>query len=116
MLGKDYISLNGEKIPNPTGVKIKYTNNDNVKVSEEGGDVGTTGRLLKRTISFSFDSSSRGRDKIKHYCSLPQIVMTFNGVEMTGRLRMNDSGLMKNSEYMERTDGLWTLGVVFMEK
>ena len=115
MLGKDYITLNGQKIPNPTGVSVSYTNIENVKQSEAGTDVGNVIKLTKRTINFSFSSTSRGRDKIKAYCRMSQITLTFNGEPMVGRLRIKSSNMVEGSEYAARTDGLWKLSVSFME-
>lgn len=116
MLGKGYIKLNGETIPNPTKLKINDMNIETIKQSETAEDIGNSTRLCKMTFQFTFNSSSRGRDKIKAFCKLTECVMTFNGVEYHGRLRMTGESLLDDSEFCKRTDGLWTLTVSFSEK
>ena len=116
MLGKGYIKLNGETIPNPTNLKIAYQNTENIKTSETAEDVGTTTRLGKRTFQFTFQSTSHGRDKIKAYCMMTEIVLTYKNEEINGRLRITGDALFAGSERAPRTDGLWTLTVNFIEK
>lgn len=116
MLGKGYIKLNGETIPNPTGLNISDQNFDSIKTSETGEDVGTTSRLRKQTFQFSFRSSSRGRDRIVHFCELSECTMSFNGVPKYGRLRITGEKLVPESERCQRTDGIWDLTVQFIEK
>ena len=116
MLGKGYIKLNGETIPNPTNLKISYANKENIKESETAEDVGTVTRLGKRTFQFTFQSTSHGRDKIKAFCMLTECVMTYKEEEISGRLRITGDALFGGSERAPRTDGLWTLTVNFIEK
>ena len=116
MLGKGYIKLNGETIPNPTNLKIADQNMENIKQSETAEDIGTTTRLRKRTFQFTFQSTSHGRDKIYHYCDLTTCVLTFKNEEINGRLRITGEAMVAGSEYAPRTDGLWTLTVNFIEK
>ena len=116
MLGKGYIKLNGETIPNPTNLKISYANKENIKESETAEDVGTVTRLGKRTFQFTFQSTSHGRDKIKAFCMLTECVMTYKEEEISGRLRITGDALFCGSERAPRTDGLWTLTVNFIEK
>ena len=116
MLGKDYLSINGNKIPNPTSFGISYTNVETVKTAEDGKDVGTATRLGKRTFDFAFTSTSRGRDKIKTYCLLAQSTLTYQGENITGRLRLKSEKLLSGTEYLDRTDGLYTLSVSFAER
>jgi len=116
MIGDNYISINGETIPNPAALKISYTNEESIGKAEAGTDIGTVRRLLKRTFAFSFDSSSRGRAKIKTFCALAECQAVIQGETMTGRLRLTGESMLKNSEYVANTDGLWTLTVNFIEK
>ena len=116
MLGKGYIKLNNETIPNPKNLKISDQNFDNIKTSETGEDVGTSNRLVKQTYQFTFQSTSRGRDKIVAYCKMTEIQMTFKDKVMNGRLRITAESLFEGSEFAPRTDGLWTLTVSFIEK
>lgn len=116
MIGDNYISINGETIPNPTIFKVDYVNDETIGKSEAGTDIGNVRRLLKGTYSFSFDSSSRGRDKIKAFCALAECQAVIQGKTMTGRLRLTGESMLKNSEYVANTDGLWTLTVKFIEK
>lgn len=116
MLGKGYIKLNGETIPNPTNLKISLANSENIKQSETAEDIGTVTRLGKRTFQFSFQSTSYGRDKIKAFCMLTECVLTYKNEEIAGRLRITGEAMLAGSEYAPRTDGLWTLTVNFIEK
>jgi len=116
MLGKGYIKLNGETIPNPTGLTIADQNIDNIKTSETGEDVGTTSRLRKQTFQFTFRSSSHGKAKIVHFCEMTECTMTFNGVDKYGRLRITSEKLAADSELCQNTDGIWDLSVQFIEK
>ena len=116
MLGRNYISINSQTIPNPTGVSISETNVETIKTAENGKDVGDIQRLGKQTINFTFDCTSGGRDKIRAYCLLTSVSLTFNGTNYTGRLRIKDQKLFKGSEYCRNTDGLWTISVSFIEE
>lgn len=116
MLGKGYIKLNGETIPNPTNLKIAEQNTENIKTSETAEDIGTSTRLGKRTFQFTFQSTSYGRDKIRAYCLLTECILTFKNEEIPGRLRITGEALFPGSERAPRTDGLWTLTVNFIEK
>ena len=108
MLGKGYIKLNNETIPNPTGLNISDQNFDSIKTSETGEDVGTTSRLRKQTFQFSFRSSSRGRDKIVHFCELSECTMTFNGVPKYGRLRITAENWFLNRRTVKERTGSGT--------
>ena len=116
MLGHNYISINGTPIPNPEQFKTSYANIENVKQNELGEDVGNPQRLLKRTFSFSFNSTSRGRAKIMTFCALSMVTININGTQYQGRLRLTGDSLVKNSEMTAGTDGLYTLTVSFMER
>lgn len=116
MLGKNYIEINGNHIPNPENFKTSYTNIENVKQNELAEDVGNPQRLLKRTFSFSFNSTSRGRDKILAFGNLTMVTLSVNGTSYTGRLRVTGDALVKNSEMVEGTDGLYTMTVSFIER
>lgn len=114
MLGK-YLKIENVVIPNPEDLSISYSNTETIKQSEAATDIGIVTRLMKRTFSFSFQCSSFWRDKLKSYCALSQTTLTYNGEAITGRLRLSSEKLLKNSEYCDRTDGLWTLSVSFIE-
>lgn len=116
MLGKGYIKLNGVTIPNPTQLKISIVNSENIKQSETAEDIGTVTRLGKKTFQFTFQSTSRGRDKIVGYCMLPECILTYKGTAYNGRLRITSENMLAGSEFAPRTDGLWTLSVNFIEK
>lgn len=115
MLGNNYIKINGESIPNPTSLSISDANIETIKVAEDGRDVGTVSRLGKRTFNFSFNSTSYGKKKIRDYCLLAEVVLTFNNEQISGRLRIKDEKLVAGSEKIARSDGLWTISVSFME-
>ena len=116
MLGRHYISINSTQLPNPTKFKIGYRNIENIKTSEAGDDVGTVTRLLKRTFNATYQCTSGGRDRLKAFCALNSVSMTYNGESITARARFVSEDLAENSEYASRTDGLWTVSVQFLEE
>lgn len=115
MLGHNYITINGISIPNPTSLSISDANVETIKVAEDGYDVGNVSRLGKRTFNFSFNSTFYGKKKIRDLCLLAQVNLTFNGEQMSGRLRIKDEKMVAGSEMIARSDGLWTISVSFME-
>ena len=115
MLGRNYIKINGNKIPNPTNLTISNQNIENVKQAEAGNDVGNVTKLCKRMFQFSFTSTSGGKAKIKAFCMLASCTMSFNGEDIVGRLRLKSENLIQDSEYFDRTAGLWKLTVTFSE-
>lgn len=116
MLGRHYIQINGVDIPNPEVSGIAYANTENIKKSETAEDIGNPVRLAQRTFNFTFQSTSRGRDKIVAFCKLNSVVLTFDGEPITGRIRIKSGNMLKGSELTARTQGLWTLTVSFMER
>ena len=116
MLGSGYLKLNNEVIPNPTNVSISNVNTENIKMSETAEDIGTVTRLGKRTFTFTFQSTSGGRDKIKSFCMLTESTLTFGSETILGRCRIANENMVQWSEFAPRTNGLWTLTVSFIEK
>lgn len=116
MLGRHYIQINGVDIPNPEVTGIGYSNTENIKQSETAEDIGNVVRLAKRSFNFTFQSTSGGKEKIEYYCKLSSVTLTFDGDQMTGRVRIKNANLLKGSEMVGRTQGLWTLTVSFMER
>ena len=114
-LGNSYLKINGEAIFNPTSLQIADTNIEQTKQSEDGHDLVTITRLCKRTFTFAFTATSTGYAKIKTWCAMASVTLTWNSESIVGRLRLTGSQLMPDSEYCARTDGIWTLNVTFTE-
>ena len=114
MLG-NYIKVDGVQYPNPEKFKPKYKNYEKVNLSESYTELTSINRLAKFEPDMTFNVSSYWLNKIIADCKKPEVKFDCNGVEYSGRLRANDSDLLENSEFIQGTDGLWTIKVKFME-
>ena len=115
MLGSNYMTINSLSIPNPQGLKIGYNNIEKTQQSEAGTDLAIVTRLKKRTFSFSAKCTSDWKSKFETICGLTQTTLVFNGESITVRARIDSANMEKYSEYADRTDGLWTLGIKLIE-
>lgn len=116
MLGSEYMTINSLPIPNPqSGIKIGYANIEKTNQSEAGTDLAIVTRLQKRTISFSAKVTSEWKKRFEDICALTQTTLVMNGETITVRARLDSANLEKYSEYAQRTDGLWTLGIKLTE-
>lgn len=114
-LGRNYITLNGVSLPNPTAFSIKYQNIEQTGQTEDGHDVGTTTRLQKRVFNMSFNCTSRGEAVLREICDLTTCNMTYRGETIVVRPRIQNGKLVDGSEYLARTDGLYTVSIVCTE-
>ena len=115
MLGDNYLTFNGEALPNPTAFSIAYTNIESTKQSEAGYDIAIVTRLEKRAFTGSFQVTSTWKDKLKTLCNLASGTLVYRGESITVRPRLASAALLASTEYSERTDGLWTVSITFTE-
>ena len=116
MLGKKYISINSTLIPNPTSFKEDEETIENVFQSEAGTDIAAIVRSGKKKFSTTFQVSSFWMEKLRTYSrSTTASVSIDGGVAMTMRIRNFKATLLKNSENVANTDGLWTVSMEFIE-
>lgn len=95
---------------------IKYTNNESISLSEAGTEIGTITRLEKKVIQMTWILGSDWYEQIERKCliSLSSIVMGTHSA-LTVRARLLSANLLKKSEWLSRTDGLWSITVQFTE-
>lgn len=116
MLGRNYISINGNQIPTPVGdLDISITDIENEKQSEAGTDLVSVTRLGKRVFSFTLQLTSNWKARIKNFAELPACELTFDGETISGRLRASSYKLIENSNLVENTSGLWIVSLTFKE-
>lgn len=116
MLGDNYMTLNGVLLPNPKdGITISYQNIERTAQSEAGTDLAVVTRLQKRTFSWTAYVTSAWLDKYKSICALSQCNFVFNSETIAVRTRINGATMSPNSEYSDRTDGLWSIGIQLIE-
>ena len=115
MLGANYFKFNSLDIPNPTAMYVDYDNIETVAQSEAGTDLAIVTRLKKRTFNCTFQCTSTWLATFKTMCGLTSGSLLFQGETITCMARINNSTLLSNSEYADRTNGLWTVTVTFTE-
>ena len=115
MLGKKYITINGESIPNPTSFSEDEQTIENVFQSEAGTDLSTVVRTGKKTAKVTFQVSSFWLAKLRTYSRTASATISINGSSMTARIRNFKASLLPNSENVSGTDGLWTVSMDFIE-
>lgn len=115
MLGDNYLTINNEAVPNPSAFAIGFTNIEAMKQSAAGGDIGIVTRLEKKTFTCSFQVTSYWLAKFLAYCNLAQCTLGYQGTSYTVRARITNQQLTPDSEHADRTNGLWTLSITFME-
>lgn len=115
MLGDNYLTFENVTLPNPTALAVSDQNLETVKVSVSGHDLGITTRLQKRTFAATFQVTSTWLDKLIALCNLTNGTLVFRGESITCRARMGGYNLAQDSEHADRTDGLWTVNINFLE-
>lgn len=116
MLGNDYMTLGGLSIPNPQkGIKISFQNIEKTAQSEAGTDLAIVTRLQKRTFSFTANVTSAWLSQYRTICAQGSSTFVFMSETITVRARIESASMAVNSEYADRTDGLWTVGIKLIE-
>ena len=114
MLG-DYLKFNGTVFPKPITPTMSSKTIENVAQSEAGTDLVVVVRAAKRSWSFTFQLTSRTKDILKGLCQLESVTMYYQGTNYTVRVRDYQERLVDGSEYLTKTDGLFTVSVKVTE-
>ena len=114
MLGK-YLKINGIQMPNPNPgtFKGKLNPTENIYFSEAGTRKSNVVRLDRPSWECSFNCSGTMKDKILDLCKKPSVVCSVDGVSYEGTLREKTHSLVKDSEFVKGTQGLWVVSVEF---
>lgn len=116
MLGKRYLSINGTPIPNPiSGFTPTMTADETIALSEAGTEIGRVRRLDKHDFSGTWQLSSFWLKKFEEWCTMNTITLTFQGRDYICRMRNYNPQLANNSEYVDTSDGLWTISPTITE-
>ena len=115
MLGKRYIKINNEGVPNPTDFDYSFDEDETVSMSEAGTELVRVRRLDKRTFKATWQVSSFWLKKFEDWCKEPTVTVTYQGNDFTCRMRGFGPKLAENSEYVETSDGLWTITLTMTE-
>ena len=114
MLGY-YLKFGGVDFPNPVSSTRASKTLENVATSEAGTDLVTIVRPSKQTWSFSFNLTSGKRDILKTLCTQESVTMTYMGTNYTVRVRDYQEKLVANSEWVNRSEGLYECSVKVTE-
>lgn len=116
MLGKRFLQINGEAIPNPvSGFKFQLTADETVNLSEAGTELVRVRRLNKHTFSGTWHLTSFWLDKFETWCTSNSVQVTYRGNTYLCRMRDFNPQLVENSEYTETSEGLWTVSPTMTE-
>jgi hypothetical protein len=116
MLGKRFLMINGERIPNPVdGFGIDFDEDETVNLSEAGTELVRVRRLDKRTFKGTWHLTSFWLKKFETWCSSNTVTLTYKGQEYLCRMRGYSPQMVKNSEYTETSDGLWKISPTLTE-
>lgn len=100
----------------PNGVYgISYRHVEKTSESESGRDLVIVTKLNKRTISATYNVDSHTLETIKTVCSSRSGTLSFLGESINCRPRLGSTNMVKGSERLNDTDGLWEVTVNFLE-
>ena len=114
MLG-EYLKFNNVEFPRPTSNSMSSKTIENVTQSEAGDDLVTMVRSSKKSWSFSFNLTSGKKDILEALCEDEYTMMYFCGRTYKVRVREFQQKLENGSEWLTRTDGLFTCSVKVTE-
>ena len=116
MLGKRYLKINGEAIPNPVnGFKIQLEEDETINLSEAGTELVRVRRLDKHKFSGTWHLTSYWLKKFETWCTSNSVQLTYQGETYYCRMRDFAPMMAENSEYTETSEGLWTISPTFTE-
>lgn len=116
MLGYNYITIEGVKIPNPIEPEKSYSHIEKVKQAEDGGDVVLTTRTNKRVYTLPFNLTDEWLERLLRLSQKPLVTMTWNGEQIRGRFRADKDSLVNGSEFIRGTNGLYQATFKFYER
>ena len=95
---------------------IRYANNESISLSEAGTEIGVITRLQKKTIQITWIINSDLYEEVEKRCLCSTSIIQFGPqTPITVRARITAANLLKGSEWIQRTDGLWSVTVQFVE-
>lgn len=115
MLGKRFISINGTPIPNPENYKTTFEADETVNLSEAGTELVRIRRLDKKVFSGTWHLTSFWKDKFEGWATLPVVQFTYQGHTYNVRMRGFAPQLIKRSEFVAESEGLWNVSPTFTE-
>ena len=114
MLG-NYLKFNNTEFPLPVSSSMSSKTVENVNQSEAGTDLVTIVRTKKHSWSFSFNLTSAKKDLLKGLCEAETTSMYYMGTTYTVRVRDYQEKIVTGSEWLTRTEGLFTCSVKVTE-
>ena len=116
MLGKRFLKINGEAIPNPyDGFGVTFDEDETVNLSEAGTELVRVRRLNKTTFKGNWHLTSFWLDKFEAWCKMNTVTVTYRGKNYTCRMRGFAPQMVQNSEYTATSDELWTISPTMTE-
>lgn len=116
-LGNHYIQIANYTLPNPRSFKVNYQNIENSKMMEDGRDVTYVQRLEKRVWDTKFQVTDYWRDILRDLGSRSMVYAEIDGESISEvRFRIKDESLQEGSEFIQETDGLWTMNIQIIER
>lgn len=114
MLGRDFIKINGVRVPTPASYTESFDNIEEINQSERGTDRTLVTRLQKVSINLSFDVTDYWKEKLLAYGKLPTCNLQVGSASsMSGRFRVSNSPMVRNSN--NATVTLWTVNATFTQ-
>lgn len=110
-----YLKFNNTIFPNPVSASMTSKTLENVTTSESGSDLVVMIRPSKKSWSLSFNLTSKTKDILKALCLEESVTMSYMGTNYTVRVRDYQEKLVKDSEWIDRTDGLFECSVKITE-
>lgn len=111
----NYLEFNNTIFPNPVSVTMSSKTIENVSTSEAGSDLVVVVRPSKKAWSMSFNLTSGTKNILKALCLEESVTMKYMRTSYTVRVRDYQEKLVKDSEWIERTDGLFECSVKITE-
>lgn len=115
-LGKQFLTINNNLLPETSGFNIDYDNVENVFQTEAGHD----NSILKRTGKHRFSPSwvgatSSHKTLCEGFCASPTVTVLFDGSTYTCRARNLKAKLSRYSNRWSGSQGLWDISFTLEE-
>lgn len=107
-------TFEGRRLPN--GIYSQsFSNLENSAVSESGKTLTVVTRLMKRTITATYKTSSHEVPMFKEICGRTTGNLVFLGENIRVKPRLQSCNLVEESYAVEGTEGLWETNINFEE-
>lgn len=115
MLGKNFIYINNTQIPTPASFTTNYDNIEEVNQTEGGTDKVAVTRLLKQSLSLTFQVTDFWKDKLLQYGGQTTVSLKVgsSGTSMTGRFRISSAHMTPYSNLTQ--SACWTVNATFTQ-